>query len=509
MIFDLKDGSTGTEAAQAASFPEFVWIWNAEQGLGMPGVHRRIAEWLGACWTAGDRRLLLMAFRACGKSTLVGLFAAWLLYRKPELRILVLSAEQELAEKMVRNIRRVIERHPLTTHLKPARTELWGAMQFTVERRLELRDPSLLARGIGANATGARADIVICDDVEVPNTSDSPAKRADLRERLKEVDYILTPGGMQLFVGTPHCLHSIYANEPNEETGEEVAFLDGFTRLEIPILDAHGNPQWPERYGPDEVEALRRRHGPLKFESQMMLRPVSPEAGYFDPARLLVHDGGIGFAERNGVSIPHIGERPMVSASAWWDPAFADSKGDRSIFAAVFTDVQGEYWIECVRVLSSKGDGGVDPARTQCRQVADEIIRLRLPSVMVETNGIGRFLPGLLRSVPAESGIPCAVVERHNTKAKADRIIAAFDAPLAARSLHVAKDVLVNGLAEEMREWSPGKSAKGCDDMLDAVAGCLLSEPVRLRRNWTSDRRYTPWRGATAQAVETGFDPLL
>lgn len=63
---------------------------------------------------------------------------------------------------------RIIEQHPLTLGLKPARQDQWASDQFTVNRNMELRDPSMLAKGLGANITGLRADIIICDDVEVP-----------------------------------------------------------------------------------------------------------------------------------------------------------------------------------------------------------------------------------------------------------------------------------------------------------------------------------------------------
>ena len=57
---------------------------------------------------------MLLVFRNAGKSTLVGIFCAWLLLNDPDLRILVLAAEHDLARKMVRNVKRIIERHPLT-----------------------------------------------------------------------------------------------------------------------------------------------------------------------------------------------------------------------------------------------------------------------------------------------------------------------------------------------------------------------------------------------------------
>jgi hypothetical protein len=156
---------------------------------------------VGRALAGGRTGVAAAAFRSSGKSTLVGLFCAWLLCRNPDLRILVLAGDFALAKKMVRNVKRIIERHPLTAGLKPTRSDHWASDQFTVRRRAELRDPSMLAKGIAANITGLRADVVICDDVEVPNTCDTAPKRADLRARLREIEYVAVPGGLQVFVG--------------------------------------------------------------------------------------------------------------------------------------------------------------------------------------------------------------------------------------------------------------------------------------------------------------------
>jgi len=174
----------GKFAITQADFRLFVVLWNQMQNLSTPDIHLDICSWLEQRWQQGDKELLLMAFRSAGKSTLVGLFAAWLLYRQPDLRILVLAAEGTLAKKMVRNVKRIIERHPLTPNLKPERADQWASDRFTVKRMMELRDPSMLARGMTSNITGSRADIIICDDVEVPSTCDSAEKREGLREKL-------------------------------------------------------------------------------------------------------------------------------------------------------------------------------------------------------------------------------------------------------------------------------------------------------------------------------------
>ena len=61
-----------------------------------------------------------------------------------------------------------------------------------------------------------RADLIICDDVEVPNTSNTQQKREMLRERLRELDFILSPNGTMIYIGTPHTMDTIYRTEQEQ-----------------------------------------------------------------------------------------------------------------------------------------------------------------------------------------------------------------------------------------------------------------------------------------------------
>jgi hypothetical protein len=106
---------------------DFIAVWNQRQDQGTPELHREIARWLEAGWPEGPRERLLLVFRDAGKSSLVALYCAWLLGRDPNLRLLALSADHELATKLVRNVRRIVERHPATRGLRPLKAEEWAA----------------------------------------------------------------------------------------------------------------------------------------------------------------------------------------------------------------------------------------------------------------------------------------------------------------------------------------------------------------------------------------------
>ncbi|MEZ5814998.1 MAG: phage terminase large subunit [Alphaproteobacteria bacterium] len=477
-----------------ADFPLFIVIWNQRMNLTTPQIHLKMARWLERAWIKGDTRLLLMAFRSAGKSTITGLFAAWLLYRNPDLRILVLAADFSLAKKMVRNVKRIIERHPLTDRMKPQTADQWASDRFTVKRMIELRDPSVLAKGITANITGSRADIVICDDVEVPNTCDTIEKRRELRERLGEMEYVLVPGGTQLYVGTPHNYHTIYADVPRKEFGEEQEFLAGFKRLKLPVLDENGESAWIERYSEADIARMKRAAGPNKFASQMMLRPVNIAEGRLNPELLQIYEHDLDYAkELNALFLsshsPLAGEGrgeggrciKLVSASAFWDPAFGSAKGDNSVMAVLFADAKGNFYLHHIAYIQNEEISKTDEATAQCQIVAQIAREHYLPSLSVEINGIGKFLPNILRNELARAKAPTRVQEISQTRAKDLRILEAFDAILAARRLYVHRRVLQTPFMMEMREWRPGAN-KGHDDGLDAVAGALAQQPDRLAR---------------------------
>lgn len=485
-------------------FTLFIALWNKQQGQSTPDIHFRMAAWLEKAWIEQDNALLLQAFRSSGKSTIVGLFAAWLLYRHPDLRIMVLAADLMLSRKMVRNVKRIIERHPLTQHLKPFRLDQWGAERFTVKRARELRDPSMLAKGITANITGSRADVIICDDVEVPNTCDTAEKRSNLREKLAEIPFVLVPGGLQLYVGTPHSWYTIYAAEPRTEIGETAPFLADFSRLSLPVLDKGGKSAWPERFKEEMIARMKKASGPNRFNSQMMLRPVNIAEGRLDPTLFRRYEAGLDYIRE--INLLQIGDRKIVAASAWWDPAFGGgNNGDGSVMAVIYTDETGAFWLHRLTYIKADSTREEDEATQQCRQIAAHAKELLLPSIAVEINGIGRFLPNILRRELAKARVPCAVQEISNSRPKDIRIMEAFDTVMAARLLHVHSSVYATPFIAEMQEWSPGKKG-GRDDGLDAVAGALLQSPVRLKRYYKGGHQL--WKDGTpgGHKAQTEFE---
>lgn len=181
----------------------------------------------------------------------------------------------------------------------------------------------------------------------------------------------------------------------------------------------------------------------------------------------------------------------MVSGCAWWDPAFGSGNGDNSVLACVFFDNQGNAYVHDIVYLTVENKEKA--AEIQCQKVADIIKTYHLPQIRIETNGIGKFLPELLKKTLQEQRIVCAVLPMHSHTPKALRISEAFDARLANHSLFFHAKLKSTPIMEEMNSWNP-ENKNMHDDGLDALAGCLLSEPVRLVRHFSSTKKHIDWR---------------
>jgi hypothetical protein len=347
----------------------------------------------------------------------------------------------------------------------------------------------MLAQGLGGNITGARADIVICDDIEVAGNCDTPGKRAAIRSFLAETEFVLVPGGTMVVVGTPHCAETIYLPELHPE-----ATLRGYRRFTLPLLDDEGRSAWPERFTPEAIEALRQRVGPLGFARQMLLEVVEDAAVRLDPALLIHYADEPDYREAGGhAQLTLLGHR-LVSGGGFWDPAYGKPGiGDASVLAGTYMDGEGNTYLHRLAYLTHDPENALDPASQQCQQVVRIARELLLPAVRVETNGLGRFLPALLKREMAVGRVPCAVIEHASHHAKAARILQALDPALGGRKLHVHESVFRTPFPAEMAAWRPNTAGMR-DDALDALAGCMLAEPVRLPSVPPAPRGVS-WRG--------------
>lgn len=208
MSKDLVARQALMTARMKADFVFFLFVlWKA---LSLP-VPTRCQIDIAKKLSAGDnRRFILQAFRGIGKSFITCAFVVWKLWNNPDLKFMIVSASKERADANSIFIKRIIDLMPQLQELKPKQGQRDAVISFDVGPAKPDHSPSVKSVGITGQLTGSRADILIADDVEVPNNSATQAARDRLSELVKEFDAILKPGGTIIYLGTPQNEMTLY-----------------------------------------------------------------------------------------------------------------------------------------------------------------------------------------------------------------------------------------------------------------------------------------------------------
>ena len=165
-----------------------------------------IAEYL----QYGARRKIIQGFRGVGKSWITSTYVVWKLRMNPQLKFLVVSASKDRADNFTTFTMRLINEMPILAGLMPRDDQRNSKVSFDVRPAQADHAPSCSSRGVLGQMSGARADEVIADDVEVPNNSYTQPMRDKLSEAVKEFEAILKPKGNITFLGTPQVENSLY-----------------------------------------------------------------------------------------------------------------------------------------------------------------------------------------------------------------------------------------------------------------------------------------------------------
>ena len=197
------------------SFLKFIWyVWTRVLALPAPTrTQYDIARWL----EGGPRLRFTAAFRGVGKTFLTGAYIVWRLWKDPDLKIGVVSANERFASTVAAFIHTLINAEDMVTRepvpwaeLKARASQKNSTMLFDVGPAKPSKDPSVWAAGITGQLTGGRSDILLFDDVEVPNNSETEGQREKLVDRVGEAAALRKPGGETIYLGTFQSMASIY-----------------------------------------------------------------------------------------------------------------------------------------------------------------------------------------------------------------------------------------------------------------------------------------------------------
>lgn len=149
-------------------------------------VHR---EWQ-RIWSAHDRAIVLAPV-GHGKSTQLVWRLLWELGRNPDLKIALISSTQGHPKNLLGLMKQEIEENPRVREVFPrlkrakGARELWTSTEILVERRGRDPNPSVKCFGLHGKILGARADIIVLDDVVNMENSLSDVQREKAVEWLQ------------------------------------------------------------------------------------------------------------------------------------------------------------------------------------------------------------------------------------------------------------------------------------------------------------------------------------
>lgn len=517
------------------SFAAFFLLWAERQGWEVPPIHMGICNWMEHRGLDG----VLQVFRGCGKSTILAVYNAWRYYLDPTYRILHQGDQDKTAYKTSRDTKNVLQKHPLTQAIGAT---LRGESAFWWTRagyENDPRNPSMQAAGILSNITSSRADEVQNDDVEVQKNVETPEAREKLRTRLDEQIHIAVPGARHLKIGTPHTHDSLYDEAISQGAeslkiplfGKEQRFSEStetkrefrcdfipeivfagigkfcrvmeegkdytrkgnvliFKKPPSATVDCYADNAWPERFTTEEMTKRRQRCRTLnKWDSQYQLHAKPVTEVRLNPEKLIAYDCDPIIRTQNRKPTMWLGNVQIVGATARWDCAMGKITGDASALTVVLTDAIGRLYLQVADGLT----GNIDE---QCKQVRAHVEQLGLGRVEVETNGLGGFVPPILRKHLKGTG--CGVAEVYQSENKNKRILDGWEAPLDSGFLWAHIDVINGPLWDQMMEWNP-KVKEQPDDYLDSGAGAISATPVRIgnlvgnpasheQHNWRPDQ---------------------
>ena len=447
-------------------------------------------------------------------------YVTYRIVKNPNLSVIVISKTQEQAKKFLYAIKQRLT-HPRYADLQAAfgpadgykaTADMWSANKIYLGgdiRDNDAKDPTVEAIGMGGQVYGARADLIVLDDVVTLSNANEWAKQQEWIRQ--EVASRLPPGGGQLLVvGTRVSAVDLYKELRNPQH-----YTDGvlpWSYLSMPaVLEYADNPKdwktlWAkseqpltdtdvpdengyfDRWTGERLTAVRNEAGPSKWSLVYQNLDIAENA-IFDP---MCVRGAVNGMRKSGALIAGAAGHPDNAQNFYRiigiDPAMS---GDTAAVAYAVDRRTHKRYVMDVHVMSS-------PTPAAIRSLIKEWTDAYKPhTVIVESNAFQLFLTQdeEIRNFLATRGINYrphytgnnkqdpefgvaslaplfgTVIKRdgnnNNLKHNGDNMI---ELPDSSRNEHIKK------LIEQLVTWQPGVQGKRLK--MDAVMALWFCEIV-------------------------------
>ena len=326
-------------------------------------LHQKVFKWL----QRNNLDQLLLLPRAHMKSHCIEVWCCWWITKHPDTSIMYVSATTTLAEAQLYAIKNTLtspiyQRYwPEMINEEEGKREKWstGAISVDHPKRKEegIRDFTIFAAGLTTNTTGLHCEVVVADDVVVPDNAYTEEGRRKCAAAMSQMASILNAGGLTKACGTryhPADIYGVWKDQTRElfNDNDEAMGEDDMWDIIEEVVETDGKFIWPRTARADGkmfgfnrqvLSGIAKKYiDRVQFYAQYYNDPNDPESArltssrfqYYDKAHLAMKYGKWTFKE----------ERLNVYAAI--DFAFSlNAKADYSAIVVVGVDSDNNIYV--------------------------------------------------------------------------------------------------------------------------------------------------------------------
>lgn len=466
-------------------------------------IHRDVFRWISR--PDGKKDQLVLLPRGHLKSHIVAVWCAWWITLHPETTIIYVSATEDLATQQLYAIKSILESRvyrrywPDMIHEQEAKREEWSFKNIKVDhpRRKELgvRDRTVAARSVGGNTTGLHADVLVFDDLVVPDNAYTEAGRTDVQQAYSQFSSVANTGAISKVVGTRYHGKDIYGQMIG--TMVEMFDLEGNVIGEEPMyeviqreVEVEGEYLWPRTQNPttkkwhgfnnQELAKIRAKYFAAgeraQYYAQYYNNPNDPDADgltsdsfqYYNRKHVTCIDGDWYFQ----------GKKLAVFAAG--DLAYTDGvRSDYTAFAVIGLSEDGFIYVLELDQFKT----------TQYEKMYQCALRLwnkwKFKKLRMETNAGANLVVEYMKNRVREDGGTLVVEGKRAEGEKTERCAAILLPRYENKTIWHYEGGLITTYEEQITLARPSH-----DDLRDAVAAAVeISKPPQKRRSSTSETR--------------------
>lgn len=283
-------------------------------------IHKQLYQWMQnySLYGQGEEltsNKLIMLPRAHLKSHMVATWCAWIITRHPEVTILYVSATAELAETQLFAVQNILasttyQRYfPEYINPQEGQRERWSQRKLSIDhpkRKSEgIRDATISTAGLTTNTTGWHADVIVADDLVVPENAYTEDGRESVSRKASQFTSIRNAGGFTMACGTryhPADIYSVWKAQEYETYNDDGEILDRKPVWDIKehVVEDNGVFLWPrsirsdgKAFGFDNSVLARIRaeySDKVQYHSQYYNNPNDPGSNRINRNKFQYYD---------------------------------------------------------------------------------------------------------------------------------------------------------------------------------------------------------------------------